>query len=320
MIKFQTVTKKFPNGTVAFENLSFDVDPGEMVMITGPSGSGKTTIMRLIIREYAPTEGEIEFDDQPLNRIKNRDVPKHRQKIGVVFQDYKLINDLNVWENIALPLNIRHKSQQEIEERVTDLLKLINLTDKALMFPCQLSGGEAQRVSIARALATGPKIIFADEPTGNLDKATSQKIIDLLTKINKLGTTLMLATHDQFVLDYLQAKTIDLTRLTEHKLTKKNQAEKIEVEDLNEDNSEVKNQNDSKNETEEKIKETKKSKSKKDKKSKKTKNCRVTNFFKSLFKQKKEPKTDKKQDKQTDKDKKNPKKEEKTDKHSKKEK
>jgi len=289
MIKFQTVTKKFPNGTIAFENLSFDVDSGEMVMITGPSGSGKTTIMRLIIREYLPTEGEIEFDDQPLHKIKNREVPQHRQKIGVVFQDYKLINDLNVWENIALPLNIRHKSQEEIEERVTDLLKLIGLTDKALMFPCQLSGGEAQRVSIARALATGPKIIFADEPTGNLDKATSQKIIDLLTKINKLGTTLMLATHDQFVLDYLQAKTIDLTRLSGDTVsTKTSKKEKIEVEDLDEDIEEEK--------IEEKPEKIKQKENKDKKKDKKQKSCRFTQFFKSIFSKKKSTKDKDKND------------------------
>lgn len=203
MIKFDSVTKKFPNGTIAFEQLSFDVEPGQMLAITGPSGSGKTTVMRLLIKEYDPSEGEILWEDQPLAEIKPGQIHQHRQRIGVVFQDYKLIEDLNVWENIALPLDIKNSNQEKIETRVTDLLKLVDLTEKALMFPCQLSGGEAQRVSIARALATGPRIIFADEPTGNLDAKTSQRIIDLLKKINSLGTTLLLASHDQLVLSQL---------------------------------------------------------------------------------------------------------------------
>jgi cell division transport system ATP-binding protein len=211
MIKFKKVTKKFGNGNVAFVDLSFDIESGEMVAVTGPSGSGKTTIMRLLIREYKPSSGKIIFDGKNLKKIKKRQIPQHRRRIGVVFQDYKLIEELNVWENIALPLNIKGKKKADIEHRVTDLLSLVGLEDKALMFPRQLSGGESQRISIARALATGPKIIFADEPTGNLDPKTGTHIIKLLGKINKLGTTVLLATHDSYILNKFDLRQIDLT-------------------------------------------------------------------------------------------------------------
>ena len=239
MIRFKHVTKVFPDGTIAFENLSFDIDDGELALITGPSGSGKTTVMRLLIREYQPNQGEVEFDGKSLTTIKANYIPRLRRKIGVVFQDYKLIEELNVWENIALPLLIKKEKQANIEERITDLLKLVELTDKALMFPRQLSGGEAQRISIARALATGPKVIFADEPTGNLDKKNSLHIVKLLKKINELGTTLLIATHDQMIMDELDVKKIDLGKVkaikqepaksTTAKVTKKPKRVKISV-------------------------------------------------------------------------------------------
>lgn len=202
MISFVHVSKKFGE-TSALSDVSFEVEKGELVVVIGPSGSGKTTLMRLLIKEHEPTEGEIFFDGESLAKIHGGGVPKHRRRIGVVFQDYKLLPEMNVWENIALPLSIIGKSQAETESRVTDLLKLIGLTEKAALFPSQLSGGEAQRVSIARALATGPGIIFADEPTGNLDPETSLSIAKLLRQINKLGTTLLLATHDSVVLGAL---------------------------------------------------------------------------------------------------------------------
>jgi cell division transport system ATP-binding protein len=202
MILFRNVTKQFDE-SFALEDLTFSIEPGELVMFTGPSGSGKTTLMRLLMREYIPTSGEILFDDTPLTKISNRQIHHHRRKIGVVFQDYKLLPELNVWENIALALSIIDTKDSEIERRVTDLLDLVSLTDKAFLFPTQLSGGEAQRVSIARALSTAPKVIFADEPTGNLDPETSKNIISLLKKINELGTTVMITTHDHEVKDWL---------------------------------------------------------------------------------------------------------------------
>lgn len=205
-IIFDAVTKQFGPVSTALADVSFAIDPGELVLITGPSGSGKTTLMRLLIREYTPESGEVYWGDQPLSELRSGQVPYHRRQIGVVFQDYKLLPELNIWENIALPLSIIGKDQEETESRVTDLLKLVGLEDKAYAFPSQLSGGEAQRVSIARALATGPSVIFADEPTGNLDPVASLEIVRLLRQINKLGTTVILATHDSVVLEFLKSE------------------------------------------------------------------------------------------------------------------
>lgn len=211
MITFSAVTKRFGDGTVALDSISFHIESGELVVITGPSGSGKTTLMRLLIRDFLPTEGSIFYKGESIVDMRDSQVPFHRRKIGVVFQDYRLLSELNVWENIALPLSILGKSESEIESRVTDLLNLVSLTDRALVFPKQLSGGEAQRVSIARALATGPNLIFADEPTGNLDKKASLSIIKLLQQISALGTTVLVATHDVTLLDYLEnERQIDL--------------------------------------------------------------------------------------------------------------
>ncbi len=205
-IIFDAVTKYFGPVSTALADVSFVIDPGELVLITGPSGSGKTTLMRLLIREYTPESGEVYWGDQALTELRAGQVPYHRRQIGVVFQDYKLLPELNIWENIALPLSIIGKDQDETESRVTDLLKLVSLEDKAYAFPSQLSGGEAQRVSIARALATGPSVIFADEPTGNLDPVASLEIVRLLRQINKLGTTVILATHDSVVLEFLKGE------------------------------------------------------------------------------------------------------------------
>lgn len=200
IITFETVSKEFTPESFGLKEVTFTVEPGEMIFITGHSGSGKTTLMRLLTKEYTPTEGEIFFQDEPLSTISKRSVHKHRRRIGVVFQDYQLVPEMNVWENIALPLYVAGKKEHEIEQRVTDLLNLVKLPEKADQFPSQLSGGEAQRVSIARALAVGPEVIFADEPTGNLDPDTSRSIARLLSKINELGTTILVATHDQDVL------------------------------------------------------------------------------------------------------------------------
>ena len=208
MIVFSSITKSFDGSKTAIVDLSLEINEGDLVVITGPSGAGKTTLMKLLIKEYSPSSGEITFDDQALSQLKKSEIPALRRKIGVVFQDYKLIEDMNVWENIALPLYISKQSDSEIESRVTDLLNLVGLADKAMQFPRQLSGGEAQRVSIARALSTAPKVIFADEPTGNLDSEASIKITKLLRKINELGTTLLFATHDQLVLDELDREKV----------------------------------------------------------------------------------------------------------------
>lgn len=196
MVIYKQVTKQFSPDDFALKDVSFELPSGSMAFITGPSGSGKTTLMRLLIREYSPTSGDVVFDGTSLASIKSSQVHHHRRKIGVVFQDYKLLPDLNVWENIALPLQVMGKPDSEVEQRVSDLLKLIKMPEKAFLFPSQLSGGEAQRISIARALAPAPQVIFADEPTGNLDDENSLAIAKLLRKINELGTTILFATHD----------------------------------------------------------------------------------------------------------------------------
>jgi cell division transport system ATP-binding protein len=206
MIKFQKVSKYFGDENYALQEVSFEIQPGELVLLTGPSGSGKTTIMRLLTREYKPSEGEIYLEDLAIHKVKKSRLHHLRRKIGVVFQDYLLLPELNVWENIALPLSIIGQKQSEIEQRVTDLLNLVKLPEKAKLFPRQLSGGEAQRISIARALAIGPEVIFADEPTGNLDPATSLSIASLLKKIQELGTTVIFATHDTGVLSFLSGQ------------------------------------------------------------------------------------------------------------------
>lgn len=200
VVQFTNVSKRFLPANDGVIDVSFLIDPGEFVFITGPSGAGKTTLMRLMTREYIPTEGEIYFDDEDIVQLTRNQLPEHRRRIGVVYQDYKLVPELNVWENIALPLMITKTPQSTIEQRVTDLLTLVEMANKAQLFPRQLSGGEAQRISIARALALAPTVIFADEPTGNLDPETTQNIVQLLHKINSLGTTIFLATHDQQVL------------------------------------------------------------------------------------------------------------------------
>jgi cell division transport system ATP-binding protein len=170
------------------------------------------------------------FSNEDLSKIKNSNVHKHRRRIGVIFQDYKLLPRLNIWENIALPLSIAGKSQKEMEQRVTDLLNLVELADKAFLFPKQLSGGEAQRISIARALSTGPAIIFADEPTGNLDREASIKIGKLIKKINSFGTTVIFATHDHDIMDlFEEARLIHLDKGKVVKDTKKVEAEKDEA-------------------------------------------------------------------------------------------
>lgn len=208
MIVFSSVSKSFADTQTAIFDLNLEINPGDLLVITGPSGAGKTTLMKLLIREYLPSQGEITFEGKSLSKFKKSEIPGLRRQIGVVFQDYKLIEEMNVWENIALPLYICNKKEAEIESRVTDLLNLIGLADKALQFPRQLSGGEAQRVSIARALATAPKVIFADEPTGNLDPEASIRIAKLLKKINELGTTLLFATHDKIVLDEFKGEKV----------------------------------------------------------------------------------------------------------------
>lgn len=209
MIDFRGVSKSYGN-SVILSDVSFHIDPGEFVFLTGKSGVGKTTIMRLLTGQTKPDSGEIVMDGIDFANLKSRDVLELRRRIGVIYQDYKLLPERTVAENIALGLEIMRKPKAEIDSRVTDLLKLIDMPDKGNLFPSQLSGGEAQRVCIARALATAPKVIFADEPTGNLDDETGMMIASLLMKLNELGTTVIMATHNMNIVGHFKARQIKL--------------------------------------------------------------------------------------------------------------
>lgn len=210
MIVFDQITKKFPTGETVLEDVDFHIKPGEFVIVTGPSGSGKTTLLRLIYKDLEPTKGSIKIDDKDITRLSRKSVPAFRRRIGYAFQDFKIIPDRTVWENIALTLDILNIKDKAINERVSHLLDLVGLPTKGPLFPGQLSGGELQRVSIARAIAHEPDILLADEPTGNLDLDTSFKIADLLEQINSFGTTVILATHDPDMIKRLKARRITL--------------------------------------------------------------------------------------------------------------
>lgn len=201
MIIFDSVSKLYGNGTLALDNISFVVGVGEFAIISGPSGSGKTTLMKLMIKDILPTQGKIVIDGDDLSKVPTKNIPALRRKIGVIFQDDMLLPDKTVAENIDIVLEIMGLPESAIVKRRNDLLELTGIIHHSADFPRQLSGGEAQRLGIARALSTEPKILFADEPTGNLDPETARSIISLLQDIHTQGTTVMMATHD---LDYVK--------------------------------------------------------------------------------------------------------------------
>ncbi len=196
MLGLKNVAKKFGE-IVALKDIDFKVTDGEFVYLTGPSGAGKTTIIRLIIGEIIPDSGEIVFDGSDITKLKIKDIPKVRQQIGVIFQDYKVLNDRTVRENVEIALAVIGLPQDQWKDRVDQVLDLVGLTERQNLFPSQLSGGELQRVSLARALVVNPKIILADEPTGNLDWDTANSIMQLFEKINQKGKTIIMATHNE---------------------------------------------------------------------------------------------------------------------------
>lgn len=209
MVEFKNVSKSFGN-IKALSNITFKVDKGEFVFLIGPSGSGKTTILRLLLAEFPPTTGEIVFDGDDVAKIKKSKVPALRQSIGTIFQDFKLINDKTVGENIDVALAIKKVPKGEWEERRSQVLKLVGLAKRSDLFPAQLSGGELQRVAIARALVIDPKVIFADEPTGNLDWETGEVIMSLLDKINKNGKTIIVTSHNLEIVKRMKKRVIEL--------------------------------------------------------------------------------------------------------------
>ncbi|KKS65233.1 MAG: Cell division ATP-binding protein FtsE [Parcubacteria group bacterium GW2011_GWA1_42_7] len=207
MIIYQNVSKIY-DGCVALEGVNTEIKPQEFVSIAGPSGSGKSTFLKLLIGEEKPTKGKVFLDKQNVHLIKDKDLPKLRRKIGMVFQDFRLLSDRTAYENVAFAMEVGGSTNKEIEQDVPQLLELVGLGSKVNQFPHQLSGGEKQRVAIARALIHRPSVILADEPTGNLDLLNSWDIIRLLLKINELGTTIVLATHDREIINNLSRRVV----------------------------------------------------------------------------------------------------------------
>lgn len=210
MLKFENVSKKYGEKKV-LEDVDFFVDDGEFVFLMGTSGAGKTTLLRMILREESPDTGKVFFDKKDLLQYSKSELPEIRRKIGFIFQDFKLLESKNVYENVSISLDILGKTSEQIKQLVPKLLKSVNLEDKSNNYPWQLSGGEKQRLAIARAVALESKLIIADEPTGNLDKGTSWEIISLLDNLNKeSGTTIIVATHDETLANSLKKKIYKL--------------------------------------------------------------------------------------------------------------
>ncbi len=212
MIKFRKVSKIYGGDCRALDNISLDVDGKEFVSIAGRSGAGKTTLIKLLIREEIPSKGQILYNKQDINDIPDKNIPLWRRKIGMVFQDFRLLPDKTAYENIAFAMEVSGRPNLDIEKDIPQLLKLVNLSERADHFPNQLSGGEKQRVAIARALAHRPEILIADEPTGNLDLLHAWEIIRLLIKINELGTTVILSTHNREVINGLDKRVVTLEK------------------------------------------------------------------------------------------------------------
>jgi len=212
MIRFNNVSKIYPPDCQALENINFTINKKEFLSIAGRSGAGKSTLIRLLIREDLPSQGQIFWGEQDIHQIQDRDLPLWRRKIGMIFQDFRLLPDKTAYENIAFAMEVSGRTNQETERDVPQLLKLVNLLDRAEHFPSQLSGGEKQRVAIARALAHRPEVLIADEPTGNLDLLNTWEIIRLLIKINELGTTVILATHDREIINGLDKRVVTLEK------------------------------------------------------------------------------------------------------------
>lgn len=208
MIELQDVYKKYPNGVTAINGIDVRINQGEFVYVVGPSGAGKSTFIKMMYREEKPSSGNIIVNGANVAKIKDSRVPIFRRHIGVVFQDFKLLPKLTVYENIAFALEVIEQSPEEIKKRVLEVLELVKLKGKMDSFPDELSGGEQQRVSIARSIVNSPKVVIADEPTGNLDPETSWEIMDIFEEINKRGTTILMATHNREIVNTIRKRVI----------------------------------------------------------------------------------------------------------------
>lgn len=212
MIHFRDVSKIYSGDVAALRNINLEIGSGEFVSIVGQSGTGKSTLLKLLILEEFPTAGQIFFHKRDLATLGRREIPFHRRRIGVVFQDFKLLPKRTVLENVAFALEVAGKSSREIRQNAGQILEIVGLAEKATKYPTQLSGGEQQRVAIARALVNHPEVLVADEPTGNLDMINTWEIIELLLRINKLGTTVLLATHNKETVDRINRRVVALDK------------------------------------------------------------------------------------------------------------
>lgn len=211
MIHLTNVTKIYKqNNVVALENVSLDIERGEFVFLVGTSGSGKSTLMKLLMREELATSGEIFVDGKNVVKLQQKEVPYLRRSLGVIFQDFRLLEDRTVYENIAFAMQVIEAPSQLMQKSVGAVLEIVGLSDKQKHFPSQLSGGERQRVAIARAIVNDPKIVIADEPTGNLDPETGWDIMDIFQRINAQGTTIIMATHDRDIVNHMYRRVIEL--------------------------------------------------------------------------------------------------------------
>ena len=210
MIQLKNVTKVYPNGTVALDHVNLRISDGEFVFVVGASGAGKTTLMRLLLREESPTEGDVFVDEYDLGKLTPKKVPFYRRKLGVVFQDFRLFPNKTVYENVAFAMRVIGEPSKLIRRKVPTILSIVNLQDKAKCYPRELSGGEQQRVALARALANNPGIIIADEPTGNIDPKMSLEIMNLLVKIHNHGKTVIVVTHEKGLVDYFKQRVVTI--------------------------------------------------------------------------------------------------------------
>lgn len=208
IIKFDEVSKLYGSGTKALDDVTFGVERGEFVFLVGTSGAGKTTILRLLIRNLLPSSGKVFVESEDVTILPKNHIPLLRRKIGMIFQDFKILPDRTVHENVSIALEILGRPISETNRKVKEVLMLVGLENKAKLFPLQLSAGELQRTAIARAIVSGPKILLADEPTGNLDPTTSWEILKILRQINKLGTTIIMATHNTDIVNSMKKRVI----------------------------------------------------------------------------------------------------------------
>ena len=212
MIRLENVSKTYQTGVPALNDISLNIEAGEFVFITGPSGSGKSTLIKLMLHEFDPTQGKIIVNGKNLQGVKRRMVPLYRRNIGCVFQDFRLLPDRNVYENVAFAMKVTEASTRQIKKRVPQVLSMVGLAAKYRSLPKHLSGGEQQRVAIARALVNNPKIILADEPTGNLDNNNAWEIMDLLKQINDNGTTVIVVTHNMEIIERMKKRVITIEK------------------------------------------------------------------------------------------------------------